>query len=62
MKIPKSWGWRGKKRHLVSEIQDGDVALIVYKVWSPGKQRWKYYTEPKSVIEYELSLIKRDNK
>ncbi|AUY25495.1 hypothetical protein C2E16_11650 [Mixta calida] len=60
MEIPKSWKWRDEKRHLVAEINDGDTPLVVYKYWLSHKQRWSYKTEPKSIIEYELSLLERD--
>lgn len=60
MNIPERWGWREETRHLVAEIKDGEVDLVVYKQWLPSKQRWAYKTEPKSIIEFELKLIERD--
>lgn len=60
MTIPKEWHWRDEKRHLVSEIKDGETELVVYKRWMKIKQRWDYKTETKSIIEFELRLIERD--
>lgn len=60
MVIPKSWHWRGEKRHFVTEITDGDEVLIVYKRWRKSKSWWDYHIESKSVIEFELKLIERD--
>ena len=60
MDIPKSWTWRDEKRHLVDLINDEETELVVYKHWLSSKQRWAYKTEPKSIIEYELTLIQRE--
>ena len=60
MDIPKSWTWRDEKRHLVALINDEETELVVYKHWLSSKQRWAYKTEPKSIIEYELTLIQRE--
>lgn len=60
MDIPKSWTWRDEKRHLVALINDEVTELVVYKHWLSSKQRWAYKTEPKSIIEYELTLIQRE--
>lgn len=57
MSIPKTWNWRGEKRHLVSELKDGDEELVIYKRWRKSKQWWDYHIEPKAVIEFELRLI-----
>ncbi len=60
MDIPSSWIWRDEKRHLVAEINDGEMELVVYKSWLSSQQRWAYKTEPRSAIEFELKLIARD--
>lgn len=60
MDIPKSWTWRDEKRHLVAFVKDEGTELVVYKHWLTSKQRWAYRTEPKAIIEYELTLIQRE--
>lgn len=57
--IPNTWYWRGNKKHLVSEIMDGDEPIVVSKSWSHHKQRWVYHAEQKFVAEYEVMLARR---
>lgn len=61
MSIPKIWYWRDEKRHLVAELNDGDIELVVYKYWISSRQIWSYKTETKKIIEYEIELMARDN-
>ena len=50
---PKSWiGNRvDAKCHLISEINDGDTIIIVYKFWRKYKKRWQYECEAKYILE-----------
>ena len=57
--IPKSWYWRGRKRHLVTEVTDGDKQVLVYKEWSANKQRWIYHAEERDDVAYEVMLASR---
>ena len=57
--LPEIWYWRGVKRHLVSEITDGDSVVVMYKEWSSRKQRWIYHAEEKHGVAYEVMLAKR---
>lgn len=54
MKIPKKWEFAGQKRHLVSELTDGDTEIVVFKYWLKHKQRWVYSAEERWLIEREL--------
>lgn len=58
-KLPATWVWRGIRQHFVTELNDGDTQLVVYKNWSKGKQSWNYVTEPRWLVEYTLKLIER---
>ena len=53
--IPKTWNILGTKYHLVGELRDDEVELVVYKYWRPQKQRWQYCTELRVVVLMEIS-------
>ena len=57
--IPESWYWRGVKRHLVTEVTDGDKQVVMYKEWNANKQRWIYHAEERHCVAYEVTLSKR---
>lgn len=57
MAMPKTWHRLDYgKCHLISEIQDGETFVIVYKYWRPARQRWEYVAETKESHGYATKV------
>lgn len=59
MEMPETWQHLKQKCHLISELKDGETDLVIYKWWSPGKQRWNYEAREKYLVEADIRWEKK---
>ena len=52
----KTFKYLGDKCHLLSEVNDGDRTIILYKVWRKTKRRWSYRAETEWLIKASIRM------